>query len=209
MNYEKGKSFVANPRLLKADTALYFPNLHGNTLVPGSNGVDTTPLLKNKISIVAVFSCVWAERQVQSFLDATKNPELHKAVQSNLSTIQFVNISFEDNLMKSFLVRLFTYRLRRQTAEEDWRRYFFINKGMSDEMLEAMGVMNRKVGYVYLVDRNCRIRWAGSGDATGDELRYMVEGLKKLLDESRSLPKVRYIPKKPLPPTELYDTLVS
>jgi mitochondrial ATPase complex subunit ATP10 len=34
---------------------------------------------------------------------------------------------------------------------------------------EPMGMVNKHIGYIYLVDENCKIRWAGCGFATEDE----------------------------------------
>lgn len=34
---------------------------------------------------------------------------------------------------------------------------------------EPMGMVNKHIGYVYLVDNNCKIRWAGCGLALNDE----------------------------------------
>ena len=46
-------------------------------------------------------------------------------------------------------------------------------------------MMNSKVGYVYLLDENCRIRWAGSGPAEEHELEALNNGVRKLLQERR------------------------
>ena len=32
-----------------------------------------------------------------------------------------------------------------------------------------MGMVNKHIGYIYLVDENCKIRWAGCGFAMEDE----------------------------------------
>ena len=46
-------------------------------------------------------------------------------------------------------------------------------------------MLNSKVGYVYLLDENCRIRWAGSGPAQEEELNALNKGVLKLLEERR------------------------
>jgi len=50
-------------------------------------------------------------------------------------------------------------------------------------MREAIGVGNSRVGYVYLVDGLCRVRWAGSGNAKGREKESLVKGVRKLAEE--------------------------
>jgi len=36
---------------------------------------------------------------------------------------------------------------------------------------EDLGMVNKHVGYVYLVDEMCRVRWAGCADAKQEEAR--------------------------------------
>lgn len=44
-------------------------------------------------------------------------------------------------------------------------------------------MLNTKVGYTYLVDHHCRIRWAGSGTGHPDEVEGLTKGLARLVDE--------------------------
>ena len=46
-------------------------------------------------------------------------------------------------------------------------------------------MMNHKIGYVYLLDENCRIRWAGSGPAEEGELDALNNGVRKLIEERK------------------------
>jgi len=48
---------------------------------------------------------------------------------------------------------------------------------------EVIGVVNISAGNVYLVDKECKIRWAGSGPATEEEKIALVKGLKRLIAE--------------------------
>lgn len=98
---------------------------------------------------------------------------------------QQVDINVEENALKAGLIRLFAYRLRKMKEEKDWGRYFLVRRGLTDDMREAMGILNKSVGYVYLVDGACRIRWAGSGVAEGEEGSYLVDGLKRLIEQLR------------------------
>lgn len=52
-------------------------------------------------------------------------------------------------------------------------------------MREALGVGNSTVGYVYLVDSQYRVRWAGSGRAEEGERKSLVTGLGRLVEEWR------------------------
>jgi ATPase complex subunit ATP10 len=81
------------------------------------------------------------------------------------------------------LVRLFAGSLRRRVGRENWGRYFMVKKGITDEIRESIGVLNSKVGYTYLVDHQCRIRWAGSGSADPGEKEGLVKGMQRVLSE--------------------------
>lgn len=55
-----------------------------------------------------------------------------------------------------------------------------------------MGMVNKHIGYIYLVDENCKIRWAGCGFATEDEdvslqncTRVLLQRLSKGKDVSK------------------------
>lgn len=47
-----------------------------------------------------------------------------------------------------------------------------------------MGIENRIVGYVYLVDKNCKIRWAGVGDPDEEEIESLRAATAVLLKRS-------------------------
>ncbi|KAK3383375.1 ATP10 protein-domain-containing protein [Lasiosphaeria ovina] len=185
MQFHKGKTFLAPPRPFKADLSLYFPNLHGRTLskAPGADAADTTPVLEGRASVVTVFSSLWAENQARTFTLPEANPALHAALASAGGRAQLVRVNVEEDVFKAWLVRLFMGSLRRKTAPEDWGRYFLVSRGISNEIRESIGVLNSKVGYTYLVDHECRIRWAGSGNAEPGEREGLVKSLYRLLDE--------------------------
>ncbi|EON61359.1 hypothetical protein W97_00573 [Coniosporium apollinis CBS 100218] len=185
MRHHKGKSFLANPRIFKRDAALFFPNLRGTTLASGREAKDTTEVLEGRVSVVSIFSSTWAENQKNTFVGETQNPELEEALKGNEDVAQRVEINIEENALKLALVRLFQYRLRAQRPKGDWRRYFIVSRGISESIRETIGLLNSKVGYVYLVDPECRIRWAGSGPAEGEEKQSLVKGLKKLIEEAK------------------------
>ncbi|KAJ2981504.1 hypothetical protein NUW58_g6674 [Xylaria curta] len=94
--------------------------------------------------------------------------------------------------MKAFLVKLWMGSLRRQVGgEENHGRYFLVRKGVSDEIRESVGLLNSKVGYTYLLDADCRIRWAGSGPSEDHEREGLVKGLQRLLIDDKMNTKKR------------------
>jgi mitochondrial ATPase complex subunit ATP10 len=184
LQYQEGKSFIAPPRLFRADRSLYFPNLFGRTLLKRDRKPrDTTPALQGRASVVAVFSTQWAENQVLSFISKEENPALHQVLTASRGKAQLVQINVEENWLKAWVVRLFAGSLRRRIEETNWGKYFFVRRGITNEIRECVGLLNSKVGYVYLVDQECRIRWAGSGPSQADEREGLAKGVQRVLDE--------------------------
>ncbi|OJJ49685.1 hypothetical protein ASPZODRAFT_128191 [Penicilliopsis zonata CBS 506.65] len=185
MRYHEGKTFLSNLRLFKREKALYFPNLCGHTLASPKEPQNTTSLLRGKISVVSLFSSVWAERQVATFLGPKQNPGLYEALAAGGPAVQKVDINLEENPLKAGLIRMFMWSMRKKLPEEQHERYFLVRRGLTDGLKEAIGMMNSKVGYVYLLDENCRIRWAGSGPAEDAELDALNKGIQRLVEEKR------------------------
>ncbi|KAJ5794130.1 ATPase assembly factor ATP10 mitochondria [Penicillium paradoxum] len=186
LRFAEGKTFVSNPRLFKADRALYFPNMHGVTLASPKDPQNTTTQLRGSISVVNLFSSVWAESQVATFTGPEQNPGLVEAMASGGRLVQRIDINLEENRLKAFLVKRFMWRMRQKLAAEQHSRYFLVQKGFDQALKETVGMMNSKVGYVYLVDSECRIRWAGSGPADESELEGLNAGLLKLIEEKKA-----------------------
>ncbi|KUJ20610.1 uncharacterized protein LY89DRAFT_640315 [Mollisia scopiformis] len=208
MRHHKGKSFLAPPRLFKADKALYFPNFQGQTLLKDKTPKDTTPLFEDKVSVVSVFSSQWAENQAATFASEKQNPELHELVKSSDGMAQLVQINVEENALKAWIVRMFMGSLRKRLGEDNWNRYFLVRRGITDEIRDNIGLLNSKVGYTYLLDGECRIRWAGSGPSEGDEKESLVKGARRLVDELRARRKLRPLstPKEAVKPGNVEKT---
>lgn len=159
---------------------------------------------------MAIFSSRWAEQQAASFLSKEANPALHDVVAQTGDLSQLVHVNYEDNAGKAWLVKLFRGSLRRQFAERDWNKYFLVRRGITDDIRESIGLLNSKVGYIYLVDQHCRIRWAGSGPSHPDECEGLAKGLARLVDEikkeatlpaaAREKPQGRKQPEQPKQP---------
>lgn len=184
--HHKGKTFLSNLRLIKSDKALYFPNLFGRTLHRSNPLQHTTPVFQGHLSVVSIFSSLWAERQTASFVGLKDNPLLHQIIQGSDGSAQRVEINAEDNWLKALLIRAFMGSLRRKLPETQHGKYFLVTRGFTDTLKERIGILNSKVGYVYLLDSKCRIRWAGSSIATSVEIESLNNGLRKLIEEKRS-----------------------
>ncbi len=126
---------------------------------------------------------MWAETQAGSFTAADANPALHGLLAGSGGRAQLVQVNVEEDVLKAWLVRMFTGSLRRRVGKANWDRYFLVRRGISDEIRESVGLLNSKVGYTYLVDHQCRIRWAGSGSADPGEKEGLVKGMQRILSE--------------------------
>jgi ATPase complex subunit ATP10 len=180
--YRSGKTFMANPLIFKKAAAMYFPNFHGDTLAAKNS--DTTDVLRGKISVVNVYSSQWGEAQAQTFTGKKVNTALHQLLAQSPHVVQMVDINIEENTMKAWIIALFQWRLRASKSKEDWGKYFVVKKQVSEKLRETIGLLNGRVGYVYLVDQDCKIRWAGSGNAEGTEMDDMNRGVAKLVSEA-------------------------
>lgn len=210
MRLHKGKSFLAPPRLFKAERALYFPNFQGQTLLKDKKPKDTTPVFEDKVSIVSVFSSAWAENQAATFASKKSNPEIHEVVESSGGAAQMVQINIEENALKAMLIKLFMPSLRKRMGAGNWGRYFLVRKGVSDETRDAIGLLNSKVGYTYLLDGECKIRWAGSGPCEGDEKDGLVRGARRLIEELKAKRKTKSsLPEKPVEAAKLVEPAAS
>jgi ATPase complex subunit ATP10 len=205
LGVRNGKFYMANERLFKQSAALYFPNLNGTRVVKadtqggaqdlamGGKG-NTTEVLEGKISVVSLFSRKWALDQTHTFVSPRHNPELVAAIQQSKGTAQLVEVNFEGQMLYKMVRWLFsnTPSVVQDQAVKDV--YFNID-ALSQDVKEALWIMNEQVGYVFLVDQECRIRWVACGDAEEVERAALVKGLKKLIDESTAAPKTQDSPR--------------
>jgi len=210
VDHWKGKSFVSNDRLFRRDKALYFPNMFGSTLAKEGDGPDggrdTTNALMGKISVVGIQSGQWAEEQVDTFIGKKENPELEGILANSGGLAQRADINIQGDWVRALLVKLFASRLRQTIPKDRWHKYFMvklprdIRKGLSEEVRDAMGLLNSQVGYVYLLDAECKIRWAGSGHAWQGEVNGLNACIKRLLQEAttpQSIPRAEPLETEP------------
>ncbi|KAG6840003.1 hypothetical protein C0991_009655 [Blastosporella zonata] len=81
---------------------------------------------------------------------------------------QHIQINLQENVLKSLLVKVFLRSLRKVVPLELQPTYLVSSQNM-EYVRDALGMTNSKVGYVYLIDENLRIRWGGCADATPEE----------------------------------------
>jgi ATPase complex subunit ATP10 len=187
LDHHNGKFYLGNAKLYKKEAALYFPNLSGRTLV-GDGATDTTRVLRGKVSVVTILSRNWAAEQVQSFVGETQNPELRTIIEESGGVAQHVTVNFEEGRLFAAMLWIFERNLRRTTPKKEWERYFIMS-GLPTEVKETLGIMNEKIGYVFLLDSQCKIRWSACADANEEEKDHLNRGLRRLIEERKAMAK--------------------
>ena len=81
-----------------------------------------------------------------------------------------MQINLQENLLKSFLVNLFTNSLRSAVPKELHANYLISRQNL-EYVREALGMTSTRVGYVYLIDENLKVRWGGCADPTPEEVQ--------------------------------------
>ena len=184
--FHKGKTFLATPRPFRSDISLYFPNMQGYTLADPRHIYDTTSVFKGKISVVQLKTEHWASSQCESYVDDIRNPLLSEEMERlKEKGVQMVNINIMEQWSKAIMVRLSVRWYKKNIPREQWPNTFMVRKGMNDYVRRDLGVPNPRVGHVYVVDQNCKIRWAGCGNATDDERDSLVMAVRRLAEPSR------------------------
>ncbi|KAL1949056.1 hypothetical protein VTO73DRAFT_10862 [Trametes versicolor] len=171
-----GKTWIAPKVMIREDKALYFPDIFGTALV-GKEKVHTTNLLAGKVSVVTLLTTRISELQTAQFVEPT-----HTSF-SEHPLYQRVQINLQGNLVKSFLVSLFASGIRKTLPESLWPTYLISSQNI-EYLREPLGIANRHVGYVYLVDPKLKIRWAGCADPKAEEIAALRTCTSVLLDRS-------------------------
>ncbi|KAF9073034.1 ATPase assembly factor ATP10 [Rhodocollybia butyracea] len=158
-----GKTWIAPKVLIREDRSLYFPDIAGKSLLHG-NPRHTTSMCIGHITILCILSTKISEIQIDAFTKSSM------ARFSWHPLFQRIQINLQENILKSLLVSLFLASLRRAIPVDQHATYLISSQNMEYQS-EAIGLENNRVGYVYLIDENLRIRWAGCADPTADEAK--------------------------------------
>ena len=202
VRHHRGKSFLATPKLYKAEAALYFPNMQGYTLADPKNcEQDTIRVLRGKYTIVRMCCEHWSVEQCDTYTHPKENPGLAAEVERLKDKgLQMLQINIEEDRFRAFLVRRYLNWQREQIPKDSWDKWFVVRKGVNDYTRRDINMPNPKVGHIYLVDKDCKIRWAGCGDANDEEKESLVKAVSRLVE-----PLAKESPEKRKPPNNALD----
>jgi ATPase complex subunit ATP10 len=99
---------------------------------------------------------------------------------------RFVQINLQENLLKSLLVSMFLSSLR-QTIPVELQPTYLVSSQNMEYVRDSLGMVNKHIGYVYLLDEYLKVRWAACGDGKPEEadaLRTSVGVLLNRLEKS-------------------------
>ncbi|KAI0087368.1 ATPase assembly factor ATP10 [Irpex rosettiformis] len=158
-----GKMWIAPPALIRENKARYFPDIEGTSLAT-SEKTYTTDILLKKVSLVSILSSKISEIQTHMFTEPTCTQY------SGDRHFQHLKINLQENKMRSVLVSFFASSIRKTMPKEQWPFYMISSQNM-DYIRDDIGLRNKFIGYVFLVDDKCRIRWAGCADPQPAEIQ--------------------------------------
>ncbi|KAG9296934.1 hypothetical protein G9A89_006889 [Geosiphon pyriformis] len=178
------KLWEASTELIKADVcvnanlfnehkfqgkAKFMPNINGRSLV--EDNVNTTNLLRGKTSVVTICCNAFGEGQIRNFVDSFLET-FHQHPR-----IQLMQLNLQGGYLKSLILLLMIPHIRKR-VDPSLHSTYIIKLNKIKHICNAL-TLNTTRGYVFIVDEQCKIRWAAHGHATRREL----ETLRKLLEK--------------------------
>ncbi|KAF9548734.1 Mitochondrial ATPase complex subunit atp10 [Mortierella hygrophila] len=170
------KLWKATSNMINADKALYMPNIIGTSLKT-SEPVELVDLLRGKISLMAISGTRFGEEHTESYM----TPFLKRwpMTVANNSKVQLVELNIQENPLKAGLVRMMVPFVKKTIPEERHENYMLHYKSIK-HLKDPLSMQNSYLGYVFLVDSNCKIRWGAHGPATEAEVKTLLESVQKL-----------------------------
>ncbi|KAI8813660.1 ATP10 protein-domain-containing protein [Cladochytrium replicatum] len=171
------KWWDAEAKMVPAKRAVSIPNIVGRTLTRKQASIHS--LIENQAcSLVAFVSSELGARHVMTYI----TPALEKF--ENTQGVKIVQVNNEDSPTKAFMLRLSEMFIRRRVPAELHDSYI-LNFNSIREERKIMGITNRLVGWVHLVDSAGRIRWNAHGPAKPDEIANMLSFMEQLSNSSK------------------------
>ncbi|KAF9573295.1 hypothetical protein EC968_008835 [Mortierella alpina] len=169
------KLWKATAGMVNADKALYMPNIIGTSLKT-SEPVELVDILKGKISLIAISGTRFGEEQIETFM----TPFLKQWPMGVRDTkVQLVELNIQENPLKAGLVRMMVPFVKKTIPENRHANYILHYKSIK-HLRDPLSMQNSYLGYVFLVDSNCKIRWGAHGAGTEEEIKTLLDSVQRL-----------------------------
>ncbi len=165
-NRTNGKLFQASQGIIAAQQSRPLPEaLRGRTLYGRTVSVRQDITARSSVSLVALCHNSLAEDHAMSFIQPF--------MAANPAAPCYELLVFEKSVLYAPLFPvIWTCLFLRTPSEKIPYRLAHIGP-IKDDLCLQLGISNRAFGYIWLVDRHARIRWAATGKATDQELETM------------------------------------
>ncbi|KAJ2191827.1 Mitochondrial ATPase complex subunit atp10 [Coemansia sp. RSA 522] len=170
------KLFEAPKQLIRSSKAHYLPSVSGKTLA--GQKTDVIDLCRGKTTLLTVNFNKFSELHTNSFIDP------FEAAFADSEDAQVVRLNIEENWAKAMVLQMCLPYLRRHTPKDRHANYL-IHYGDVEGLRKSMGIANSLIGYVFLIDKELRVRWYGNGLAVMSEAQSMVMLTQRLIPNKK------------------------
>jgi len=77
----------------------------------------------------------------------------------------------------------------RQTIPAELQPTYLVSSQNMEYVRDNLGMVNKHIGYVYLLDEHLKVRWAGCGDAKSEEADALRTSVGVLLNRLKKAAK--------------------
>eukprot|EP00834_Sanchytrium_tribonematis_P002377 NODE_72_length_24857_cov_0.454399.p13 type:complete len:214 gc:universal NODE_72_length_24857_cov_0.454399:1654-2295(+) len=161
------------------------PNLHLSIKCPdlsvydaNTKHVQLLDVLKEKPTFLGVVFNEFANLQLKeykSFYDSQlsqMNPQL-----------QFVQLNVEENWLKSVILNMLKYSLKSKIPQKDHSTYLTSTFHKIYDFKEHLGIINKYVPWMYLINKQGIVRWQIHGKSSETELHLLKSLTKQVILE--------------------------
>lgn len=188
----KGRLFESPVSFFRRDKALYFPNFRVKSLT--GKRMDLMDVLdKAKLNILRIYSTDAGYEMTNDYFKI-KNSEDNYMSETGIQVFnqefpdtQIVEVVLSENASKHFIHTFVTPgKLLQQRPKEQHDKYLIARRDtvLSRDDREKLLLTNAYSGYIYLVDNNYKIRWAGSGWPTEEEVENLWKAVRGIHKEN-------------------------
>lgn len=177
----KGKIFHSTDKLVSSAAAPLFPAI--STTSP--DGLSLSLPLASPVKNVITLTCIAFRAGAQDMIEQWATP-FSAAFSDHSKLVNIVELA----LVESSVMSMWPFKgILLKEAGKTVRPYqvpvhMLSHFGDADPIRKTLGLTNRLTAYVYLIDRDGKIRWRGSGHPEEQEVRILIQCGQELLGES-------------------------